>query len=580
MFAAPSLLAWGALATALAALFYRLGSGRRAAATAKMGRLATLSRLIPAETSGRRAVKAWLSCAALALLFVALACPQWGVELAPTESKARGVVIAVDLSLSMLAEDVKPSRLEKAKEELSLLLDQLKGERVGVLGFAGDAFMMCPMTTDIDAAKQILRGLSPDSIPVPGTAIGGAVRAATRQLARYGGERTLVLITDGEDHQHALDQAAAEAADNGVKIYAIGIGSQDGEPIPIKDDAGNLQGYKKDKRGATVVSKLGDALLTQATQKTGGAYYRATPGEDEVNEIVQKIERGEKGEAVQGTASHYRNRFMLPLALAFLLLLVELLIPEKRALPPISRFGKIISHVADVGAKKALVPIVLLILGTSAAQAATAEGALRRGNKLYQTDQFEPALEQYAAAGAKSPKDARPVFNAGYALYRLQRLDEASQAFKAVAESKLPPDARAAAYYNLGNARYQAGDLAGAIDAYRKAVVLDPADEEARHNLAVALKNQKNPPPKKKDQDKKQDKKKDQPDKDKPQPSGGQNNADKGRPPETKTRPQDQMSREDAERIMRAVADKERSASKQLQLQKQPVKKPDVEEDW
>lgn len=569
MFAEPGWLLWGLAACAACLASSWLAARRRAVATARMGRLATLSRLLPAELAPRRRLKSWLSCAGLALLFLALAGPQWGVELVPTESSGREVVVAVDLSLSMLAEDVKPSRIERAKQELALLLDQLKGERVGVLAFAGDAFMMCPMTTDVDAAKQVLRALEPGAVPVPGTAIGTAIRTATQALARYDGEKSLVLITDGEDHKTDPAGAAEQAAGEGIRIYAIGIGTPEGEPIPLKDSAGGLSGYKKDKRGETVVTRLGDAMLSQIAQKTGGAYYRASVGQDEVGEIVGKIERGGKGDAVSGTATHYKNRFTVPLTLSFLLLLLEFLIPERSAA------GRAQPAEGRLSSPKVAATLLLVLLAVPRTFAANAESALRKGNQLYDREQYEPALEQYAAAGQRDHKDARPVFNAGDALYRLERFDEASEAFKTLSDAKIPRAARAAAAYNLGDARYQAGDAAGAVAAFRKAVVLDPNDEAARRNLAVALKSLKSPP--KRDKNGKNKKDRDDADKDKKQ---SQQNADKGRPPEPKTRPQDQLSKEDAQRVMRAVAEKEKAAAKQLQLQKQDAKRTAPEEDW
>jgi Ca-activated chloride channel homolog len=560
MFANPSYLLWGALGAAAALLLAWRGDGRRKAAAASLGRSETLARLLPPELSRRRRLKGRLGLAGLLLLFAALAGPQWGVELLATESRARDIIIAVDVSLSMLAEDVKPNRMERAQEELSLLLDQLAGERVGILAFAGDAFMTCPMTTDIDAAKQILRSLAPGAVPVPGTSIGEAIRYATRTLSRYSGERTLVLLTDGEDQKTDPAGAAKEAARAGVRIFTIGIGSPNGEPIPLRNSAGQLEGYKKNKRGETVVSKLGEEALADVAQTTGGAYFRASPGQDEVAEIVQKIKAAEKGEAVQGTQSRYQNRFMIPLLLAFLLLLLDFIVPEKAGFR---------ERVRLVFKRRSAAVLAMLLVTPSFG--ATSESSLRKGNKLYDQGKYENSLEQYAIAGKKSPKDPRPVFNAGDALYRIEKFDEASEAFKAAASS---PKHGAAAYYNLGNSRFKAQDFDGAVAAFRKAVVLDPGDAAARHNLAVALKRAKDPPPKKDKPDDKDDKKKDKgQDKGKDQP-------DNGRPPEPKTRPQDQMSKEDAERIMRAVAEKEKSAPPPLQLQKDSARPPEAEEDW
>jgi Ca-activated chloride channel family protein len=249
-----------------------------------------------------------------------------------------------------------------------------------------------------------------------------------------------------------------------------------------------------------------------------------------------------------------------------LLLLVELLIPET---------AKRRSEVTDQVSRRTAAMALALFLCPPRAAAASNEAALRRGNAHYDRQQYEQALEQYSVAGKKNPKDRRPVFNAGDALYKLEQYDKAAEAFDAVAKSGGPPDIQAQAYYNLGNAFSRKGDHKEAVNAFRKAVALTPSDEEARRNLAVALRHLKDPPKKddkKKDDQYKKDQKKEQP-KPQDQKGGGQQP-----PPQPKTRPQDQISKEDAERILRAVADREKASPKQLE--KAPLKRPAVEEDW
>jgi Ca-activated chloride channel family protein len=555
----PSYLLWMVLAVGAAAALHYWAAARRREIAKSLGEPGMISRLTPLETAARRRLKAALLLSGLAFVFAALAGPQWGVELVTTSSDARQVFIAVDTSLSMTAEDVSPNRLEKAKRELAQLLAALKGDRVGVIAFAGDAGILCPLTTDVEAAKQILSGVTIGSIPVPGTAIGTAVRLATSALQRYPGGKALVLLTDGEDHHTDPLGAAAEAAASGVKIYAVGIGTVEGNPLPIKEEgSGALTGYKKDRKGSTVISRLGEKTLTDMAASTGGAYYRASPAEDEVIDIARRIEDLEKSQGVSGASQQYRNRFLFPLAAAFLVLLAEMLVPLRR------------SHVT--GAATAL---LLLCLPAASARAGD-ESDLRAGNSLYHKRKFEDALGRYRAA--QRPGDPRPDFNSGDALYRLDNLDEAAQKFQRLAEDpKMPPQARSAAYYNLGDALVRKQDYAGAVAAYRRAVLLAPKDRDSRENLAVALRMLKHPPPpKKKDnkpnQDKKKDEKKDQKDK-----SGGNNNESK--PPPPAPRPQDQMSKDDAQRIMRSVAEKEKSTKNQLQ-QASRQKRPPPEEDW
>lgn len=551
--AVPSLgAAWGLLAWAAA---------RRRRVAAALGREAALSRAAE-DASARRRWAAGLRLTALALIFVALAGPQWGIELVETRSSARQVVVAVDTSLSMQTPDVKPSRLERAKSSLSLLLDQLQGDRVGVVAFAGDSQIICPLTSDVDAAKELLGALEVGAVPTPGTSIGGALRLATAMIGRYPGSKTVVLLTDGEDHKSDPLGAAKEAAASGVRVFTIGIGTPEGEPIPLEGG-----GYKKDSHGSTVVSRLGEDTLASIARITGGTYARSSPGEDEIADIAAKVKQGSAAQGLSGTAARWRDRYAWPLGLAFVLLLVETVLP---LLPPRR-------------AAKAIAALALLALIPGRSGAATFEGSLRAANKTYAKKDYEGALDEYEDASGRRPSDPRPAFNAGDALYRLDRDTDAAGAFDSVAERRdVSAPLRAAALYNLGNSRYQLGDYGGAAAAYRRSLDLAPGDADARRNLVIALNRKKNPPPKKKNpkngQDKNNPQPKNQP-KDKNDKGGGKGQG------QTKPRPQDSLTREDADRVMRAVAEREKAERKQAQPspsygRKPPPPKAPGEDDW
>ncbi len=570
MFRNPAYLLALFAGVAAAAGLHALRRARRGEVARALGRPQTLERLLSPQTPRRRRVKTALSLAGLALLFLALAGPQWGVELVATRSSSRQVMIAVDTSLSMLTEDVKPNRMERAKQDMAFLLEQLRGDRVGVIAFAGEPAVVCPLTTDVDAAKQLLSELSPGMVPVPGTGIGKAIRLADSTLSRYPGQKALVILSDGEDHQTDPQGAAEEAAAHGIRIYAVGVGTLDGGPIPLRDASGALTGYKKDRRGQTVVSRLGEKTLADVAARSHGAYYRSSPAGNEISDIASAIEKQASAEGVQGSTHFYRNRFLFPLSGAFLLLLAELLLPEKEGtLDRVLRLGKRLA--SERGKTAAEAGVLLLALAAASARAASEESALRQGNRLYAQGQYEQALANYALAGQESPRDARPVFNGGDALYRLGQYDRSSAAFSAVAGSSVAASVKADAFYNLGNSRFSAQDYAAAVQAYRQALIARPDDQE-RFNLAVALHYLKNPPPKRKKNQPQQKQNQPKP-QDRNNPSGGQN-----QPPPPKPRPQDQLSREDAQRIMQAVADRERAAKISLQNKRPP--KSDVEEDW
>ncbi|HXS99409.1 MAG TPA: VWA domain-containing protein [Elusimicrobiota bacterium] len=566
--------AWGLLAW---------GAARRRRVGAALGRETSLSRSTE-DAGARRSWACALRLGAVAAILLALAGPQWGIDLVETRGAARQVVVAVDVSLSMQTPDVSPSRLERAKASLSLLLDQLKGDRVGVVAFAGDAQVICPLTSDVDAAKELLGALEVGAVPTPGTSIGGALRLATAMIGRYPGSKSVVLLTDGEDHKSDPLGAAQEAAASGVRVFTVGIGSPEGEPIPLEGG-----GYKKDLHGTTVVSRLGEGTLETIAKTAGGAYFRSSPGEDEITDIAARIKEGEGAKGLTGTAARWRDRYAWPLGAAFLLLLIELglgFAPVRRAPKPASPAS---SKPAAAAVSVSAAALLLfcgsaLLLFCGAAGAATFEGRLRDANKTYADKDYESALEQYGDASGQRPNDPRPVFNAGDALYRLDRATDAAGAFGSIAVRREAPAAlRAAALYNLGNSRYQLGDYAGAAEAYRGALSLSPGDADARRNLVIALNRKKNPPPpKKKNGPNQQDKNNPPPpdqQKDKNQGGGG------GGAGPTKTRPQDTLTKDDAERVMRAVAEREKAERKQAPPEaaygrKPPPPKPPTEEDW
>lgn len=565
MFRTPLWLAAGLLVLPAAWGLQRWAEARRRRVGEALGRGRTLLR----NVAPPRASLAGLRLAALAFILVALAGPQFGVELVETRSNAHQAVIAVDVSLSMLTPDVKPNRLERAKSSLSLLIDSLRGERIGVVAFAGDAQTICPLTQDADAAKQLLGALEVGAVPTPGTAVGAALRTSVAMLGRYPGGKAVILLTDGEDHKSEPLSAAREAAAAGVRVFTVGIGTPEGEPIPDEGGA-----YHKDAKGGTVVSRLDEGTLAQIARETGGAYYRTTPGSDEIADIAKRVRELDAAKGVSGTANVWRNRYAWPAAAAFLLLLLELLwplLPARRAAPA--------SPPARESAPAAL--LLLLLLLPASASASTAEGELRAGNRLYRKENYDAALQRYGNAAAKRPKDPRAGFNAGAALYRLDKYEDATAMYRAVAERKdLPPATRSAALYNLGNARYREGDYAAAAGAFRAALSLTPSDADARRNLAVALNRLKNPPPPQKkndDKNKPQDKPEDK--KDPPKSGGGG-----GEPPKSppKSRPQDSLTKDEAERILRAVSEREKQAQRQAQEGKdlRARSKPPAGEDW
>jgi Ca-activated chloride channel family protein len=227
----------------------------------------------------------------------------------------------------MEANDVVPNRLEKAKHMLASLIDELQGDRIGVVAFAGTAFVQCPLTLDHGAARMFLDILNTRVIPAPGTDLGAAIRTAIKAFDQKEKKyKALVLLTDGEDHQGEWKEAAGEARDAGVQIYCIGIGTSSGQPIPMRDEQGATSGYKKDENGEVVVSRLDENTLREIAGMTNGKYYFATAGEAEIDDLRQEIGRLDKRELESKVVRSYEERFQYFLAAGLLLILAEMLL--------------------------------------------------------------------------------------------------------------------------------------------------------------------------------------------------------------------------------------------------------------
>ena len=278
----------------------------------------------------KRFWKNLLLIAGVGFLIAALARPQMGVEKIRIQRKGVDIMVLLDTSLSMAAQDIKPDRLTRSKLWIGTLIDNLVSDRIGIIAFAGKAFLQCPLTMDYSACRMLLDILHVGTIPVQGTAMADAIRLAVESFPeKRGFYKVIILVTDGEDHEGKVLEAAEEAANEGVKIIAIGIGSEAGEPLPLLDDQGLPTGYKKDDRGDLVMSRLNREMLEAIALKTGGAYFGATPGSFEMSRIMHILGRMEKEEFGEEWLERFEERFEYPLAFALFLLALELSLTDR-----------------------------------------------------------------------------------------------------------------------------------------------------------------------------------------------------------------------------------------------------------
>lgn len=313
------------LAVPAMAVLFELMIRKRGQMMARFGSAMAVKRLAPEVSVARLRVKFWLFAVAFALLVVAAARPQMGSKLREVEREGVEIMVALDVSNSMLASDFSPNRLERTKYAVSRVIEGLSEERIGVVVFAGDAYVQLPITSDYLTARNFVERISPTQVTKQGTAIGAALDLATSAFSSDSeGSRVVILVTDGENHEDDALKAAERAAERGVKVYTIGIGTPEGAPINIDGD------FIRDGEGEIVVSKLDETTLQKIAATTEGAYIRATSASVGVQEIVDMINRTEKSKFKTEIFEEYDEKYHIPLVAALVLLLVELVVLPRR----------------------------------------------------------------------------------------------------------------------------------------------------------------------------------------------------------------------------------------------------------
>lgn len=317
----------------LIVLFYLWCWGKRTALKERFIDKELLSEMGASIDIKKQKLKNILIIFALFMFVFALMRPRWGFHWRQIKRKGLDIIVAIDTSKSMLAEDVRPNRLRRSKLAVEDLIKRLKGDRIGLIAFAGEAFLQCPLTVDYNGFILALNDLDVETIPRGGTSISKAIKEAIKGfeggLKKY---KVLILITDGEDHEGDPIQAAKEAKKEGIKIYCIGIGTKEGELIPVTDESGRKV-FLKDRAGNVVKSRLDESVLQKIALMTGGSYVRASGAEFGLELIYEKrLSKLERREIESRMKKLYEERFQIPLFLGFVLLMVEFLIPERRSI--------------------------------------------------------------------------------------------------------------------------------------------------------------------------------------------------------------------------------------------------------
>jgi Ca-activated chloride channel family protein len=494
----------------------------------------------------RRMIRFSLQLLGLALALVSLAQPRWGYTFEDVKRKGLDLLIAVDTSRSMLSNDVQPDRLDRVKLAIQDLIGQLQGDRVGLIAFAGRAFLQAPLTIDYDAVVEALNDLDTKTIPEGGTNISSAITLATQSFGKSAmGNRALVIFTDGEELSGDAVKTAKDAADAGVRIFTVGVGTPQGSLIPVTGDDGQT-GFVKDSSGQVVKSKLDDKRLREIAQATGGFYLHLENGPRSMQQIQNEgLAKMQAAEMDVRLSRRPIERYEWPLGAALIALALSILVPERKrarqtasAAAPARDAARGVAR-APAGATAIA---VLLMMFFSSSVFATAPGL-----DAYRSGKFEDAYGQFQQTLKTHPEsraEDKLQFDSGAAAYKLKDYSKAMESFSQALLSR-DIGLQSKGHYNLGNTLYQRGetqkgddkklsDWTNALDHYQQTLKLDPQNKEAKDNYDYVkrkieeLKNKKqdqpspSPSPQQKNQQNKQDKqdkqnKQDQQQKDKQQ---------------------------------------------------------------
>jgi Ca-activated chloride channel family protein len=520
------------------------------------------ARLLPNLTIGLKPaiqkLRMLLLVASVACVTLSLARPQWGYTLEELKQSGLDIVVALDTSRSMSTQDLAPNRMARAKLAALELMPLARTDRLGLVAFAGTAFLQCPLTVDDEAYRQSLNLIDVGFIPQGGTAIGEAIRVALKAFKEdENNEKAIILITDGEDHEEGITGAMEAAEKAGVRIFTIGVGTTQGELIPIKDEKDSGP-FVKDEEGNMVKSHLNEALLQRVAKGTQG-FYLPLQGANTMDILYERGLAPLLGQIRIGgipttekrpprILKHFQERFQWPLGAAITLLIIEVFLPVRLRFKRRTKSakGSGISPIAPIASG-------LIILLTTASSMASSDKAL----DLYNGGRFSEALKQYQQLQKKNPKDERLPFNAGTAAYQAKEYERAiSELEQATTSQNLSLQENA--YYNLGNAYYRLGEKAPeakektdswkeAMKNYESALKLNPQDKEAKNNaefVKKALEELKKQP-----QQQSQDQNKDNKNQDKKDDSKDQKSSDANKQNQKTSQPdKDQKSQQDSER--------------------------------
>lgn len=511
-------------------------------------------RQMPEVSRHRPMVKFCLLMSALALIIVMLARPQMGTKVSNEKRNGIEAIICLDISNSMLAADVTPDRLTKSKMLVENMVDHFTNDKIGLVVFAGDAFTQLPITADYVSAKMFLQNTTPALIEEQGTDIAKAINLARNSFTQQKNiGRAIIVITDGEDHEGGALEAAKEAKKAGMRVFILGVGSQNGAPIPAE-----IGGYMTDGSGNTVMTALNEKMCKEVAAAGSGTYIHVDNTNEAQERLNAELTKMQKNEISSVVYSEYDEQFQVVGLLVILFLVIEVLVFECKP-----SWQKNLSLFKKVPKTAALVFILLSVSIGSFAQ--TDRQLIRQGNREFRTQQYEKAEATFRKACAANAQNPEAHYNLGCALQAQQKDSMAIVAYEKAAQLQQDRLRRAQAFHNIGVICQSKKMFSEAIEAYKESLRCNPKDDETRYNLALCLKQQKNKPNQQNQQNQKKDQKKDNKDDKKDQ------NKNQDKKDDQQKQQKEQMSKENAEQLLNAAMQQEQQTQQRLKkAQQQP----------
>ncbi len=531
----------------------------------KFGDITLLKGLMPDVSRLRPSVKFWILQGALALLIVMLARPQLGTKISHEKRVGIETIIVMDISNSMRAEDIVPSRLDRSKMMVENLVDHFSNDKIGLIVFAGDAFVQLPITSDHVSAKMFLSSIDPSMIATQGTDIARAIDMATHSFTQEEGiGKAIVVITDGEDHEGGAVESAKAAKDNGMRVYVLGVGSVNGAPVPIPGTGD----YMKDNAGNTVMSALNEDMCKEVAQAGGGAYIHVENNSAAQEQLDNELDKLSKKETTSTMYSEFDEQFQAFGILALILLILEICIFDRK--------NPLLKNISLFGSRKKVTAMLFLLM-TMTAVAQTDRQYIRQGNRQFHRGDYPGAEVSYRKAIEKNPKNPQAAFNLGNALMAQKKDSAAVEQFESAAKLETNPLRRSQSYHNMGVVCQTHKMYGEAIEAYKNALRLNPDDDETRYNLVLCkhLKQKQDQNRQNQDQQNNDDKKNDDK-KDQQKPEEKQDKQDQ----KQQEQPKPQMSKENAEQLLNAAIQNEKQTQDKLKKAQQQPQRRNIQKNW